>query len=112
MTLLRCSVDASRAGQGPLIIDITYNGQLIPAHIAQDPHRDKQFNVKFKPRGAGYYTVRIFFSDVEITGTFTHICVYSVLPAAVALSFVCIFLYSPKKSSKLYSSNKACEQQT
>jgi len=56
MTLLRCSVDASRAGQGPLIIDITYNGQLIPAHIAQDPHRDKQFNVKFKPRGAGYYT--------------------------------------------------------
>ena len=109
MTLLRCSVDASRAGQGPLIIDITYNGQLIPAQIAQDPHRDKQFNVKFKPRGAGYYTVRIFFSDVEITGTFTHICVYSVLPAAVALSFVCIFLYSPKKSSKLYSSNKACE---
>lgn len=63
------SVDASRAGQGPLIIDITYNGQLIPAHIAQDPHRDKQFNVKFKPRGAGYYTVRIFFSDVEITGS-------------------------------------------
>jgi len=63
-----CSVDASRAGQGPLIIDIMYNGQLIPAQIAADPYRDKQFNVKFKPRGPGYYTVRVFFSDVEITG--------------------------------------------
>ena len=63
-----CSVDASRAGQGPLIIDIMYNGQLIPAQIVADPYRDKQFNVKFKPRGPGYYTVRVFFSDVEITG--------------------------------------------
>ena len=65
---MRCLVDASRAGQGPLIIDIMYNGQLIPAQIAADPYRDKQFNVKFKPRGPGYYTVRVFFSDVEITG--------------------------------------------
>jgi len=65
-----CSVDASRAGQGPLTIDIMFNGQLIPAQISQDPHRDKQFNVKFRPRGAGFYTVRVFFSDVEITGKF------------------------------------------
>lgn len=66
-------MDASRAGQGPLIIDIMYNGQLIPAHISKDPYRDKQFTVKFKPRGAGYYTVRIFFSDIEITGKFIRV---------------------------------------
>ena len=69
----RCLVDASRAGQGPLVIDIMFNGQLIPAQISQDPHRDKQFVVKFKPRGAGYYTVRVFFSDIEITG---KLCVH------------------------------------
>jgi len=73
--MLCCLVDASKAGQGPLIIDIMYNGKLIPAQISQDPMRDKQFNVKFKPMGAGYYTVRIFFSDIEITGTFTRIYV-------------------------------------
>jgi len=50
-----------------------YNGQLIPAHISKDPYRDKQFTVKFKPRGAGYYTVRIFFSDIEITGKFIRV---------------------------------------
>jgi len=65
-----CSVDASRAGQGPLTIDIMYNGKLIPAQIAPDRYREKQFNVKFKPRGAGYYTIRVFFSDVEITGIY------------------------------------------
>jgi len=63
-------VDASRAGQGPLTIDIMYNGKLIPAQIAPDRYREKQFNVKFKPRGAGYYTIRVFFSDVEITGIY------------------------------------------
>jgi len=76
---LCCLVDASRAGQGPLIIDIMYNGQLIPAQIAADPMRDKQFNVKFKPRGPGYYTVRVFFSDVEITGNLFRLQIIIVL---------------------------------
>jgi len=67
-------VDASRAGQGPLTIDIMYNGQLIPAQIAADPQYDKQFNVKFKPRGPGYYTVRVFFSEIEITGSYVPLC--------------------------------------
>jgi len=71
--ILFCSVDASRAGQGPLTIDIMYNGKLIPAQIAPDRYREKQFNVKFKPRGPGYYTIRVFFSDVEITGTVVRI---------------------------------------
>ena len=66
-------MDASKAGQGPLVIDIMFNGQLIPAQITQDQYRDKEFKVKFKPRGAGFYTVRVFFSEVEITGKFFSI---------------------------------------
>jgi hypothetical protein len=62
------SVDASQAGEGSLTIDITHNGQIIPAEILPDSHHNRQFTVHFTPQGTGYYTIRIYFSDIEIAG--------------------------------------------
>jgi hypothetical protein len=61
-------VAAGSAGEGALTIDITHNGQMIPAQISPDPRRRGEYNVRFIPQGSGYYSIRIFFADVEIAG--------------------------------------------
>jgi hypothetical protein len=61
-------VAVAGAGEGALSIDITHNGIMIPAQIVPDPHRSGEYNVHFVPQGSGYYTIRIFFAEVEIAG--------------------------------------------
>lgn len=62
-------IDASQAGEGPLTIDITHNGQIIPAQILPDPRHKRQFTVHFTPQGSGYYTIRVYFAEMEISGS-------------------------------------------
>lgn len=56
------------AGEGSLTIDITHNGRIIPAQIVPDPRRSGEYSVQFKPQGSGFYTIRVFFAEVEVSG--------------------------------------------
>lgn len=64
------AVGVAGAGEGALAIDITHGGVMIPAQIMLDPQRSGEYNVRFVPQGSGYYTIRIFFAEVEVAGQY------------------------------------------
>lgn len=63
------TVAINGAGEGSLTIDITYNGRMIPAQIIPDRGRPGEYNVQFVPQGSGFYTIRVFFAEVEVAGS-------------------------------------------
>jgi len=66
--LLSVLVETSRAGEGLLTIDILFNGRTIPAQIISDPRNRHLFKVLFNPPGSGFYTIHVYFAQIEVPG--------------------------------------------
>ena len=57
-------------GSGKLTVDVSLNGRSVSAKIV--PDSDNRYHVSFVPIGSGVYTVRVYYSGVEVTGTGIH----------------------------------------
>ena len=55
-------------GSGKLSVDVSLDGRSVSAKIA--PEGDNRYHVSFVPIGSGVYTVRVYYSGVEVTGRY------------------------------------------
>jgi len=60
------SVDASMAGEGQLVVDVSHDGRNVPAGVI--PGRTGRYHISFIPDRPGTYQIRICFAGVAISG--------------------------------------------
>jgi len=62
---LYTAVDTSEAGDGEVVVDVTYDGRQMATRI----DRKKQlYHVSFLPEGPGVYSIEVEFDGREVTG--------------------------------------------
>jgi len=66
---LRCTaVDTTEAGDGELLVGVTYDGRQMTTRVT----RSKQlYHVSFMPEGPGIYTIEVEFANMEVPGKLT-----------------------------------------
>jgi len=67
-----CTVDASGAGEGQLIVDVSLAGKNVPSHVI--PGQAGRYHVSFVPDSPGTHQIRVYFAGVEIGGTVIQQC--------------------------------------
>jgi len=59
-------VDASGAGEGQLVVDVTRDGQNIASQITLD--HPGRYRVSFLPDCPGLYQIQVYYAGAEING--------------------------------------------
>jgi len=60
-------VDTSEAGDGEVVIDVTYDGRQMATRINRC---NQLYHISFLPEGPGVYNIDVEFADMEVPGMF------------------------------------------
>jgi len=60
------TVDASGAGEGQLVVDVSHDGRPVTSHLTAG--QSGRYYVNFIPETPGTYQIRVRFAGVEISG--------------------------------------------
>ena len=67
MLLMKLAVDTMGAGDGELLVEVTYMGQAIASRMIQ---QGRVYQVSFMPEGAGVYNVHVYYARMDVPGEF------------------------------------------
>jgi len=63
--LLYAAVDTTEAGEGDILVSVTYDGRQMATRVTRS---GQIYNVSFIPEGPGIYAIEIEFANMEVPG--------------------------------------------